>query len=69
MLFLHLRSSVLPDETRRFLLWTFRTPYFKFERNRFKRSQDMRLQKLALFLGFFLIIIFLPLFAHLQKLL
>ena len=29
------------------------TPHSKFERNRFARSQDMRLQKLAQFLRFF----------------
>ena len=29
------------------------TPHSKFERNRFARSRDMRLQKLAQFLRFF----------------
>ena len=35
------------------------TPHSKFERNRFKRSRDMRLQKLAPFLRFFFFLFFL----------
>ena len=34
------------------------TPHYKFERNRFKRSRDMRLQKLVQFLRFFFFLFF-----------
>ena len=37
---------------------TFSTPHSKFERNRFTRSRDMRLQKLAQFLRFFFFFFF-----------
>ena len=79
--FLHLRSSVLPLQNKTvFAVDTpanVSTPHTKFEQNRFKRSRDMRLQKLASkikyinnWLSFFVffLLIFLPLFAHLQKL-
>ena len=69
--FSHLRSSVLPlRNTTIFAVETpstFSTPHSKLERNRFKRSRDIRLQNWLSFFVFFLI--FLPLFAHLQKLL
>ena len=45
----------------------FSTPHSKFERNRFKRSRDMRLQKLAWFLRVFLFFLFFFLFSHTYK--
>ena len=49
--FSHLRSSVLPlRNNTNFAVDTtanFSTPHSKFERNRFKRFRDMRLQNLA----------------------
>ena len=51
MQFSHLRSSVLPWWNKTIFAVdtpsSFSTPHSKLERNRFKRSQDMWLQKLA----------------------
>ena len=69
--FSHLRSSVLPWRNKTIFAVdtpsTFSTPHSKFERNLFKRSRDMRLQKLAQFLRFLFFFLFFFLFSHTYK--
>ena len=60
--FLHLRSSVFPWWNKTMFAVdmpsNFSTPHSKFEQNRFTRSRDIRLQKLAQFLRFFFFLFF-----------
>ena len=68
MRFSHLRSSVLPYETRRFLLWT-RAPTSVLHISNFSEITSSVPEICDFKFGFnSFFVFFLPLFAHLQKL-